>query len=135
LFAADLRHSQQRNEREAGKGFCSASDGESGINRLDAAANDFFRELLTEDYGVVVMRVRDAGGAPSAGRAPSGSPFSQALIEGLGGKADENADGTVYLHELSRYMSGRVRELSGNKQSSIIERPRGVPSFPLTKPK
>jgi hypothetical protein len=31
-------------------------------------------------------------------------------------------------------MNQRVRELSGGKQVPVIERPRGVRSFPLAKP-
>lgn len=40
----------------------------------------------------------------------------------------------VYKLMVSRYLKQRVRELSGGKQVPIIERPRGVRSFPLAKP-
>jgi hypothetical protein len=113
------------------------------MSKLDMAADEFFRELLSEDYGVVVMRSSPASGAAgSSGSASvlvrpgnSGTPFSQALAEGLSGKAEEDANGTIHFSELSRYLNGRVRELSGGKQSAAIERPHGVPSFPIAQPK
>jgi WD40 repeat protein len=126
MFAADTRRSQERFDREVAKGFCSESDMQDSRSRLDAAADEFFRELLTEDYGVVVLRT---GG--TAGSSSSGTSFSQAFGEGVSGKADEDADGVVYLHELSRYVNQRVRETSGGKQSTVIERPHGVSSFPI----
>ena len=51
-----------------------------------------------------------------------------------GGKAEEDANGTVHFSELSRYLNSRVRELSGGKQSTATERPHGVPSFLIAQP-
>lgn len=133
VLATDTRRSQQHTEHETAKGFCGASD-QGTVGRLEMAADEFFRELLSEDYGVVVMRTTTSAPVPS--RPPSaGSAFSQAFAEGIGGKAEEDANGTVHFSELSRYLNGRVRELSGGKQSTAIERPRGVPSFPIAQPK
>jgi WD40 repeat protein len=128
LLATDLRRSQERSNREAVKSFCGDSNMQDAT-RLDTAADDFFRELLTEDYGVVVLRTdqRSSAGGKSA--------FAQALSEGIAGKADEDADGIVQFSELSRYVPKRVRELSGGKQSTAIERPQGVGSFPIAQPK
>ena len=47
----------------------------------------------------------------------------------------KDGDGTVYLHELSRYASQRVRNISGGKQSTTVERPHGVGSFPIAQPR
>jgi hypothetical protein len=127
LLATDLRRSQQRSDREAVRGFCTDTNMQDA-SRLDTAADDFFRELLTEDYGVIVLRTdqRSTVGGKSS--------FSQALSEAVAGKADEDADGVVQFSELSRYVPKRVRELSGGKQTTAIERPQGVGSFPIAQP-
>ncbi|MBW8884979.1 MAG: hypothetical protein JF612_09440, partial [Planctomycetia bacterium] len=128
LLATDLRRSQQRSDREGVRSFCGDTNMQDA-SRLDTAADDFFRELLTEDYGVIVLRTdqRSAAGGKSM--------FSQALTEAVGGKADEDGDGVVQFSELSRYVPKRVRELSGGKQNTAIERPQGVGSFPIAQPK
>jgi hypothetical protein len=132
LMAVDTTRAEQRSAREASAGFCGSSAVDDVANRLDAAAGDFLRDLLTDEYGIVVLR-----GARRASAAPAGkttSSFSQAFVEAVGGRADHDHDGTVHLHELSRYVHDRVRELSGGKQSPVIESPRGVRSFPLAQP-
>ena len=82
----------------------------------------FFRELLSEYYGVVVIRTTASASATNR-PASAGSAFSQAFAEGIGGKAEEDANGTVHFSELSRYLNGRVRELSGGKQATAISVP------------
>jgi hypothetical protein len=62
------------------------------------------------------------------------SAFAQAFAEAIGGRADQDKDGLIHLQEISRYVNQRVQELTGGKQMPVIERPRGVRSFPLAKP-
>jgi WD40 repeat protein len=132
MLAIDTVRAQQHHEREATSGFCGSSTAEIGNDRLDTAAGDFLRDLLSEEYGIAVLR---ASRRSSAARAQgSTSPFAQAFVEGVGGRADHDQNGVVNLQELSRYLNQRVRELSGGKQVPVIERPRGVRSFPLAKP-
>ena len=56
LLAVDATHSAEQFDRQASMGFCASSDAVNNGGSLDVAASDFFRELLTEDYGVVVLR-------------------------------------------------------------------------------
>jgi hypothetical protein len=131
LMAVDTTRTEQHSDREAATGFCGNSAAEAA-NRLDTAASDFLRDLLTEEYGIVVMRAsRRSSVATGQGGA---SAFSQAFVEAVGGRADHDADGVVHLYELSKYINQRVRELTAGKQSSVIERPPGVRSFPIAKP-
>jgi hypothetical protein len=131
LMAVDTTRSEQHADREASTGFCGSSGSESA-SRLDTAASDFLRDLLTEEYGIVVMRAsRRSSGARAQGQT---SPFAQAFVEGITGHADHDADGIIHLSELAKYINQRVRELTGGKQSSVVERPPGVRSFPLAKP-
>lgn len=132
MLALDTTRVEDQRDRVAAAGFCGTSGSEQGQNKLDVAAADFLRDLLTEDYGVVVLR---AARRPVSAKSTIGTtPFSQAIVEAVGGKADHDQDGYVQLHEFSRYVSERVRELSGGKQVPVVERPRGVRTFPLARP-
>lgn len=133
LMAVDTTRVGQRRDREASAGFCGSSAAESGANRLDRAAGDFLRDLLTEEYGIVVLRAARRAAAATAGK--TASPFAQAFVEAVGGGADGDGDGAIHLHELSRYVNERVRALSGGRLSPVIESPRGVRSFPLARSK
>jgi len=132
MVAVDTVRAEQKLDREANSGFCGSSAAEQGASRLDRAAGDFLRDLLTDEYGIVVLRGsrRSVAGSGQGGA----SPFAQAFVEGVSGKADHDEDGTVNLHEFSRYLQQRVPGLTGGKQTPLIERPRGVRSFPLAKP-
>ena len=60
--------------------------------------------------------------------------FTQALTEGLSGRADYNKDGLVYLTELDAYLVNRVKELSNDHQHPVTARPTSVKPFPLSRP-
>jgi hypothetical protein len=96
--------------------------------------DNLVRDLVTDDYGVVVM-------CSSLGREYSlESPetkagfFTRSVVDGLSGAADFNKDGLVYIHELDRYAALRVRLLSGGTQHPVTGLPPTVRSFALTKP-
>jgi hypothetical protein len=93
--------------------------------------DDLARDLVTDDYGVVVM-------CSSLGHQVSlESPllkhgfFTYAFLEGLNGKADFNNDRLIHLHELDYYTVLRVRQLSGNMQTPTTGRPPNIRSFVL----
>jgi hypothetical protein len=132
VLMLDVTHSDERSDTTAG--FYRNSQQRGGAGRVDAAANQWLRELLTEDYGVVVIGGSRRSGAIDSSSAAAQSALAQALIEALQGSADADRDGTVYLHELARYVVERVRSLSGGTQIPTAERPRGVRSFPLARP-
>jgi hypothetical protein len=99
-----------------------------------AASDDLVRDLVTDDYGVVVM-------CSSLGREVSmESPevghgfFTQGLLEGLGGRADFNRDGYIFIHELNAYAYLRVRQLSGGQQNPTTGKPPTIRSFALSRP-
>src|SRR5262249_48277465 len=92
------------------------------------------RHLVTDDYGVV-------GTCSSLGREYSvesaetrAGYFTRSVVDGLGGAADFNKDGLVFLHELDRYAAVRVRQLSGGEQHSVTSLPPTIRSFALTRP-
>jgi len=96
-------------------------------------ADDLVRDLITEDYGIVVL-------SSSLGREYSlESPsikhgfFTLALVEGLSGKADFNGDGLIHLSELDAYAGPRVKELTYGMQNPVMAKPATIRSFPLAK--
>lgn len=132
VLMLNLTHADEHSRREAVTGFCGSSETQDGT-KLETAATEWVRKLLSEDYGVAVIggtRAGTASGAPAAGL----SPLTQAFTEAIGGRADANHDGAVDFKELAPYMSERVRLLSGGKQAPTIQRPRGMRSFPLVAP-
>jgi WD40 repeat protein len=99
-----------------------------------ARTDNLVRDLMTDDYGVVVM-------ASSLGREYSmESPatragfFTLSLTEGMNGRADFNHDGLVYLNELEHYAAMRVRQLSGGWQHPTMGHPPTIRPFPISKP-
>ncbi len=138
MLAIDTMRAQQHNERESNSGFCGSSTTENGTDKLDVAAGDFLRDLLTEEYGIVVLRASRRSSSARTQRRARKPRFvhSGQFTEAVGGRTlpDHDQNGVVNLQELSRYLTQRVRELSGGKQVPVIERPRGVRSFPLAKP-
>jgi len=96
--------------------------------------DDLIRDLLTDDYGVIVM-CSSMGREESQERDSWGhGAFTKALIEGLQGSADYDRDGTVYLNELDLYVTERVKALTGGKQHPVTQKPTTIRSFPLAKP-
>ena len=131
IFAVDTTHAANRQDKQANIGFCGSSQVESSTGKLETAADDFVRELIGSDYGVVMMR--SSRTASASGSSGGSSSFSQALVEGLSGKADIDGDGQIQLPELTRYVQRRVSELTKGAQIPTVEQPRGVRSAPLAK--
>lgn len=96
-------------------------------------ADDLVRDLVTEDYGVIVM-------CSSLGREFSIESsevkhgfFTLAVVEGLSGQADFNSDRIVHFSELDAYAGPRVRQLSHGIQNPITAKPPTIRSFPLAR--
>jgi uncharacterized caspase-like protein len=111
----------------------SGAAGEGPRLRDRALADDLVRDLITEEYGVIVM-------SSSLGREYSmESPeikqgfFTLALVEGLAGQADLNKDGQVHLNELDVYASRRVQLMTHGRQNPVMAKPAVIRSFPLAR--
>ena len=96
--------------------------------------DDLVRDLVTDENGLIVM-------CSSTGREFSlenneyrHGNFTQALIEGLSGKAARGSDAAVYLHHLDTYVTDRVKQLSQGRQHPVSAKASSIRSFPLSKP-
>jgi WD40 repeat protein len=96
--------------------------------------DDLVRDLISEDYGIVVMSSSRGHEVSIESPTVQHGFFTLAVVEGLEGKADSNRDGLVYLTEIDNYTLRRVRELSDGAQTPVMARPRTIRSFPLSKP-
>ena len=88
-------------------------------------------ELISAENGVVVF-------SSSTGRQYSledpkwqNGAFTKALVEGLEGKADLLKKGKVTINMLDAFISERVKELTGGKQSPVTAKPQTIPDFPV----
>jgi uncharacterized caspase-like protein len=58
--------------------------------------------------------------------------FTKALLEGLEGAAVYgNVNGLITVKRLDLYLSDRVKELTGGKQTPTTTAPPNVPDFPI----
>jgi WD40 repeat protein len=109
-------------------------DGDRRSKAIGGLTDDLVRDLVTDDYGVVVL-CSSTGQEFSLEDSKVGHGFfTQALLEGLAGKADYNKDGVIHLSELDLYVTERVKELSEGKQHPVTAKPTSIRSFPLSKP-
>ena len=99
-----------------------------------ARADDLVRDLITEEYGIIVMSSSLGREYSMEGLSVKQGFFTLALVEGLSGKADFNRDRVVYLNELDRYTIRRVRLLTLGRQNPIMAKPATIRSFPLARP-
>ncbi|VTU02086.1 wd40 repeat-containing protein : WD40 repeat-containing protein OS=Singulisphaera acidiphila (strain ATCC BAA-1392 / DSM 18658 / VKM B-2454 / MOB10) GN=Sinac_0055 PE=4 SV=1: WD40: WD40: WD40: WD40: Peptidase_C14 [Gemmataceae bacterium] len=97
-------------------------------------ADNLVRDLVTDDYGVVVMCSSLGMEYSLESPATKAGFFTLGLVEGLSGKADFNKDGVVYMHELDTYATLRVAQLSSGRQNPTTGRPPTIRSFPISKP-
>ena len=52
-------------------------------------------------------------------------------MEGLDGKADYTGKSTISINMLNLYLSERVKQLTGGKQTPTTTKPNTVPDFPI----
>jgi hypothetical protein len=91
------------------------------------------RDLVTDDYGVVVMCSSLGSEVSIESPETRAGFFTTGLVEGLSGKADFNHDHTIHIHELDFYAARRVKQLSRGTQNPVTGRPPTIRSFPLGK--
>lgn len=96
-----------------------------------ARPDNLVRDLLTDDYGVVVMSSSLGSEYSIESPATKAGYFTLGLTEGLSGRADFNKDGVVFIHELDVYATLRVNQLSGGRQNPTTGRPPTIRPFPL----
>jgi uncharacterized caspase-like protein len=100
--------------------------------RGDKTLSQIIKEMKNDYYGVITFAAATDEEASVERPEWGHGAFTQALLEGLQGKADLNGDGVVETAELSTWIVQRVRELTGGSQHAIVSpSPADLPSFAL----
>lgn len=93
--------------------------------------NALVNELASTENGAVVF-------ASSTGRQYSledskwgNGAFTKALVEGFSGKADYQGRGRITINMLDLYLSERVKQLTGGRQTPTTAKPRTIQDFPI----
>ena len=102
--------------------------------RPQGRSDDLVRDLVSDDYGVVVMC--SSQGTEYSMESPQVKHgfFTLALLHGLSGKADFNRDGIIHIHEVNYFAAVFVRQLTGGRQNPVTGGPPNLRSFALTRP-
>ncbi|KAA6184094.1 PDZ domain-containing protein [Thiohalocapsa marina] len=102
-----------------------------GARRSVANITPIINDLASAENGVVVF-ASSTGNQYSLENPEWGNgAFTKALVEGINGKADYTHDGKITINQLDLYLSERVKELTGNKQTPTTTKPQTVSDFPI----
>jgi len=98
-----------------------------GVADITAVVN----ELSSAENGAVVFA--SSTGSQYSLEDPSwgNGAFTKALVEGVSGRADYTGKGTISVNMLDLYLSERVKELTGGRQTPTTTKPQTVPDFPI----
>jgi WD40 repeat protein len=88
-------------------------------------------ELSSVENGIVMFASSTGRQLSIESDAWQHGAFTQALIEGLSGRADYQHDGKLTIAELDLWLSDRVKELTNRRQSPVVRRPDTIPDFPI----
>ncbi len=98
-----------------------------GVADITAVVN----ELTSAESGAVVFASSTGKQFSLEDLAWGNGAFTKALVEGLSGKADYTGKGTISINMLDLYLSERVKELTGGKQTPTTTKPQTIPDFPV----
>ncbi len=99
----------------------------SGMNNINRIVND----LSSAENGVVVFASSTGEQFSVEDKAWKNGAFTEALVEGLSGRADYTGKNTITINELDLYLAERVKELTEGKQTPTTAKPETVPDFPI----
>jgi uncharacterized caspase-like protein len=89
--------------------------------------------LASAESGIVVFSACTGRQVSYEDAAWGNGAFTKALIEGLDGQADYQKTGRITYKMLDFYVSQRVKELTGGRQSPVTQAPGGVPDYPVAR--
>ena len=96
---------------------------------LDIAG--IINELASAENGAVVFAASTGNQFSQESPAWGNGAFTKALVEGLAGRADYSKNGRITVNMLDLYLSERVKELTGGKQTPTTTKPPSTPDFPV----
>ncbi|MBD0401362.1 caspase family protein [Flammeovirga sp. EKP202] len=110
---------------------CHSGNVINGARSTDFNLTKTINELSDAENGAVVFTSSTGTQLSVESDQWKNGAFTEALIEGLRGKADQDQKGVIYVKALDWYLSRRVKELTSGKQSPTSIIPYGVTDFPI----
>ncbi|RMD94422.1 MAG: hypothetical protein D6811_02860, partial [Alphaproteobacteria bacterium] len=102
-----------------------------GKRRGVADINAVVNELSSAETGAVVFAASTGNQYSLEDDRWGNGAFTKALVEGLRGKADFRHLGRITVNMLDLYISERVKELTGGRQTPTTTKPSTIPDFPV----
>ena len=93
--------------------------------------NAVVNELSSADNGVIVFSASTGNQLSWEDPKWSNGAFTKAVIEGVAGGADYNKTGRITVNMLDLFISEKVKDLTGGRQTPTTQKPPTVPDFPL----
>ncbi|MDD5167935.1 MAG: caspase family protein [Syntrophales bacterium] len=102
-----------------------------GTRRGTADINAVVNELASAENGAVVFASSTGKQYSMEDKSWGNGAFTKALVEGMAGQADYRGQGRITINMLDLYLSERVKELTGGKQTPTTTKPQTIPDFPV----
>jgi uncharacterized caspase-like protein len=102
-----------------------------GRRSLAEDLNGVINELASAESGAVVFAASTGNQYSLEDAKWNNGAFTKALVEGLTGRADYSGKGRITINMLDLYISERVKELTGGKQTPTTAKPNTIQDFPI----
>jgi WD40 repeat protein len=102
-----------------------------GKHRGVADVNKVANDLSSSENGVIVFTASTGTQKSLEDSKWKNGAFTEALLEGLKGRADYTKDTKISTKELDLYLSERVMELTNGRQTPTTAIPQTIISFPI----
>lgn len=103
----------------------------SGLKREVPDVTRIVNELSSAENGAVVFTASTKNQASLEDSVWNNGAFTKALVEGLSGQADRQNTGRITITMLDLYITERVKQITGGRQSPVTRKPDTVPDFPI----
>lgn len=110
---------------------CHSGNVLGGRRGLADDLNGVINELASAESGAVVFAASTGNQYSLEDVKWNNGAFTKALVEGFMGRADYTGKGKITINMLDLYLSERVKELTGGKQTPTTAKPQTVPDFPI----
>lgn len=110
---------------------CHSGNVLGGRRGLADDLNGVINELASAESGAVVFAASTGNQYSLEDAKWNNGAFTKALVEGFMGRADYTGKGKITINMLDLYLSERVKELTGGKQTPTTAKPQTVPDFPI----
>lgn len=112
---------------------CHSGNVLGGRRGLADDLNGIINELSSAESGAVVFAASTGNQYSLEDAKWENGAFTKALVEGISGRADydKSGKGRITINMLDLYLSERVKELTGGRQTPTTAKPNTIQDFPI----